>query len=95
MLLSESVELEKKRSESTQKSRLFCEKLQQEGLKGESVHFRDLLQRVKKCDRKRAQLEFPPEINVNVNELSFPKIFSVSVSEPVSPVEIPRVRSPV
>lgn len=95
MLLSESVELEKKRSESTQKSRLFCEKLQQEGLKGESVHFRDLLQRVKKGDRKRAQLEFPPEINVNVNELSFPKIFSVSVSEPVSPVEIPRVRSPV
>lgn len=95
MLLSESMELEKKRSESTQKSRLFCEKLQQEGLKEESVHFRDLLQRVKKGDRKRAQLEFPPEINVNVNELSFPKIFSVSVSEPVSPVEIPRVRSPV
>ncbi|XP_052714073.1 uncharacterized protein LOC128187683 [Crassostrea angulata] len=99
MLLSESMELEKKRSESTQKSRLFCEKLQQEGLNGECVHFRDLLLRVKKVDRKRAQLEFPPmpEINVNVNELSFPKIFSVSVSEqrPVSPVEIPRVRSPV
>ncbi|XP_034302740.2 E3 ubiquitin-protein ligase TRIM56 [Magallana gigas] len=99
MLLSESMELEKKRSESTQKSRLFCEKLQQEGLKGECVHFRDLLQRVKKGDRKRAQLEFPPmpEINVNVNELSFPTIFSVSVSEqrPVSQLEIPRVKSAV
>lgn len=99
MFLSESMELEKKRSESTQKSRLFCEKLQQEGLKGECVHFRNLLQRVRKGDRKRAQLEFPPmpEVNVNVNELSFPKIFSVSVSEqrPLSPVEIPSVRNTV
>lgn len=99
MVLSESMELEKKRSESTQKSRLFCEKLQEEGLKGECVHFRDLLQRVRKGDRRIAQLEFPPmpEVNVNVNELSFPRIFSVSVSEqrPVSPVEIPSVKNPV
>lgn len=103
MLFSESMESEKKRYEATQKSRLFCEKLQQEGLEGECVHFRDLLQRVKKGDRRREQFEFPPmsEVNVNVNTQSLPEIFSVSVSEqrPVRidriPVENPRVRSPI
>nr|XP_022291652.1 tripartite motif-containing protein 2-like [Crassostrea virginica] len=77
-------------SRNTEKSRLFCERLRQEGLQGECIHFKDLLKRVKRDGNRREQLEFPsiPDVNLKVSDFSLPAVFDVlqsdqSIIEPV------------
>ncbi|XP_022291652.2 uncharacterized protein LOC111102980 [Crassostrea virginica] len=77
-------------SRNTEKSRLFCGRLRQEGLQGECIHFKDLLKRVKRDGNRREQLEFPsiPDVNLKVSDFSLPAVFDVlqsdqSIIEPV------------
>ncbi|XP_061182680.1 E3 ubiquitin-protein ligase TRIM56-like [Saccostrea echinata] len=77
--LSEVLKSVHKRSESTQRSRLFCEILLHQGLAEESVHFRELLQRVKSAGCRREKMEFPsiPVLKLDISDFLIPKIFAV------------------
>lgn len=83
MSLSQALKSVRARAETTQRSRLFCEKLHQEGLGREYVHFMELFKKVKTAGYRREKVENQsiPDLKLNISKFSMPKIFNVSQAD--------------